>query len=189
MHVWCIILDKGYIYKRKTYFLINIYFRINWDSEIRFCRSASKKLKFSNFLMFSYRKWQNGTRAESRFLRWRVKALHFVPHCLQSAPSHSPKLRFGPEKLLNPTLFATGGNNTFASSGLPSSPPKKPRFPTGTPLSFSMRKRQKKKTWNKIVFPMQTAKNWFHLLNLHEKIHRLKKIEINVCNLFPESPN
>ena len=40
--------------------------------------------------------------------------LHFVPHCLQSAPSCPLKLRFGPKKLINSTNFVAGDNNTLA---------------------------------------------------------------------------
>ena len=40
-------------------------------------------------------------------------ALHFVPRYLQSALSHRPKLRFGPEKLISFTLFAAEDNNTL----------------------------------------------------------------------------
>ena len=38
---------------------------------------------------------------------------HFVRRCSQSALSGPPKLRFGPEKLINSTLFEAGGNNTL----------------------------------------------------------------------------
>ena len=37
-------------------------------------------------------------------------ALHFLPRCLQSC---RPKLCFGPEKLINSTIFAAGGNYTL----------------------------------------------------------------------------
>ena len=40
-------------------------------------------------------------------------ALHFVPHCLQSALSRRPKLCFDPEQLIKSTLFAAGGNKTL----------------------------------------------------------------------------
>ena len=40
-------------------------------------------------------------------------ALHFIPRCLESALLRNPKFRFGPEKLINYTLFAAGGNNTL----------------------------------------------------------------------------
>ena len=33
--------------------------------------------------------------------------------CLQSLLSHRPKFRFGPEYLINSTLFAAGGNITL----------------------------------------------------------------------------
>ena len=61
------------------------------------------------------------------------KALHFIPRCLQSVLSYCLELRFGPEKLINPTFFAAGGNDTFAPSGHPPSPhlktPGSPRVP------------------------------------------------------------
>ena len=41
------------------------------------------------------------------------KALRFVPRCLQSALPRRPKLRFGPEKLIDSTLFAAGCNDTL----------------------------------------------------------------------------
>ena len=37
--------------------------------------------------------------------------LHFVPRSLQSALSRRPKFRFVPEKIINSTFFAAGGNN------------------------------------------------------------------------------
>ena len=40
-------------------------------------------------------------------------ALHFVPRCLQSAISRRPKLRFGPEILINSTLSVARCNNTL----------------------------------------------------------------------------
>ena len=45
-------------------------------------------------------------------------ALHCVPRCLQSALPRRPYLRFGPEKLLNSTLFATEGNDTLELIGI-----------------------------------------------------------------------
>ena len=40
-------------------------------------------------------------------------ALYFVPRCLQSALSRRPKLRFGPDKIINSILFSAGCNNVL----------------------------------------------------------------------------
>ena len=42
---------------------------------------------------------------------------HFVPRCMQSVPSRRSMLRFGTEKLINTTLFASGGNDTLKLIG------------------------------------------------------------------------
>ena len=57
--------------------------------------------------------WENIRYGGRVFLRQAAMGLYsFHPHCLQSALSPCPKLRFGPEKLINSTLLAAGGNNT-----------------------------------------------------------------------------
>ena len=54
-------------------------------------------------------------------------------------------------------------------------PPKKnPRFPTGPPLSFSIK--NKKKIGKKSDFRCRPPKNGFKILNLHLKKQVLKKI-------------
>ena len=48
--------------------------------------------------------WQSATRIE----HIEPSALHFVPHCLQSALSLRPKLDYGPEKNDHPHPFRGG---------------------------------------------------------------------------------
>ena len=59
-------------------------------------------------------RWQGFLEAGCDGTRSTPSALHFVTHCLQPALLHSPKLRFGPEKINKLYHFsAAGRNNTL----------------------------------------------------------------------------
>ena len=100
--------------KRPNRRVLSFFFTLGTDFIGRDLRTSiiREKKYFPDYGKYQIR-WQGFLEAGCYWTRSAPSALHFVQRCLQSALSRRPKLCFGPEKLINSTVFAARGNNTL----------------------------------------------------------------------------